>query len=141
MEISETRSAAATIAWGRRFARRLGVGDCVALAGPLGAGKTVLARGIAAGMGLKDERVVSSPTFVLVQEYAASIPVYHLDLYRLVRPEAELEDLGLREMLADGLVLIEWADRAGDALPRPRWQVQIAMTAERYRTLTLERIE
>ena len=128
-----TGSLEETYALGRRLAGRLGAGDLVALIGPLGAGKTALVRGIAAGLGLADPRVVTSPTFVLVQEYPARLPVYHLDLYRLSDPGAELADLGLDEMLACGVVLIEWADRAADALPRRRWQVRIEITGPRAR--------
>ena len=145
LETFETRSARGTVGFGRRFARRLGVGDCVALVGELGAGKTVLVRGIAAGLGL-DERLVSSPTFVLVREY---VPVYHIDLYRLGPPaggdasagaSAELAGLGIEEMLADGVVLIEWADRARDALPSPHWRIEITPTAPRARRFDVHRV-
>ena len=141
METFDTRSVRGTIAFGRRFARRLNRGDCVALIGELGTGKTALVRGVAAGLGLDDERLVSSPTFVLVQEYPAREPVYHMDLYRLATPEAELADLGLDEMLADGVVLIEWADRAGDALPRPRWQIELEITGPRARRFRVARVQ
>jgi tRNA threonylcarbamoyladenosine biosynthesis protein TsaE len=133
METIETHSVPGTRSLGKRLAGRLHAGDCVALVGPLGAGKTVLVRGIAEGLGLADGRMVSSPTFVLVQEYPARLPVYHLDLYRLSDPGAELADLGLDEMLACGVVLIEWADRAPDALPRRRWEVLIEITGPRAR--------
>jgi len=140
-ETFRTRGAAGTVALGRRLAKRLGPGDCVALIGGLGAGKTVLVRGIAAGLGLADERWVSSPTFVLAHEYPADVPVHHLDLYRLSSPQAELAGLGIEEMLADGVVLIEWADRAGSALPRRRWQIDIEITARTGRRFTVRRIE
>ena len=135
-EVHETANVRDTLALGRTLAERLGPGDCVALTGPLGAGKTALVRGIAGGLGA-DERLVSSPTFVLAQEYPADVPVYHLDLYRLTRPAAELAELGLDEMLADGVVLIEWADRAGGALPRPRWEIDIEIAGRRRRRFTL----
>ncbi len=140
-ESAVTRSMAGTLDFGRRFAKRLERGDCVGLVGPLGAGKTALIRGIAEGLGVTDPRLVSSPTYVLVQEYPADVPVYHLDLYRLTDPDAELADLGLDEMLADGVVLIEWADRADASLPRPRWQVDIEITGARARRFHLTRIE
>ena len=89
METHETRSLSGTLAAGRSFAGRLTRGDCVALRGPLGAGKTVLVRGIAEGLGLIDTRIVSSPSFVLVQEYPAKMPVFHVDLYRTAEPAAE----------------------------------------------------
>lgn len=124
---------------GLRLAERLSVGDCVALAGPLGAGKTVLVRGLAEGLGLGDGRLVSSPTYVLVQEYPAQMPVFHLDLYRLVEPSAELGELGLEEMLAEGVVVVEWAQRASEHLPRPLWRIDIAPTGLQSRVLTLVR--
>jgi len=140
-ELFTTRSPAGTVALGRRLAGRLGVGDCVGLVGPLGAGKTALVRGLAVGLGLADERFVSSPTYVLVQEYPARVPVYHLDLYRLSDPAAELADLAIEEMLADGVVLVEWADRAAAALPKPRWEVAIEITGARSRRFALRRCE
>ena len=137
----ETKGAAGTLGLGRRIAKRLKPGDCVALSGPLGAGKTVLARGIAVGLGLADERLVASPTFVLVREYPAGVPVYHVDLYRTVRPAGELADLGIGEMLADGVVLIEWADRARGALPHPRWDIDIEITGPRRRRFTVRKVD
>ena len=103
----ETHSVAETLALGERLADRLGAGGCVGLIGPLGAGKTVLARGIARGLGVADERLVTSPTYVLVQEYPGRVPVFHVDLYRLPTPDAELAELGLEEMLEEGVTLIE----------------------------------
>ena len=141
VEVFESRSVAGSLALGRRFARRLKAGDCVALVGDLGAGKTVLARAIALGLGLADDRMVSSPTFVLVQEYPARMPVFHVDLYRLGNAPAELADLGLEEMLAQGVVLIEWADRAAESLPRPCWEIRIEIVAARARRFTVRRLE
>ena len=138
-ETIETRSPSETVAFGRRLADRLERGDCVALIGPLGAGKTVLVRGIAEGLGLADSRLVSSPTFVLVQEYPARMPLFHIDLYRTVQADEELEGLGLGEMLADGVVVIEWAERAGSALPRPYWQVELVPTGRTRRRFTVQR--
>ena len=149
LETFETGSARGTVGLGRRLAERLGAGDCVALVGELGAGKTVLVRGIAADLGLNDEGLVSSPTFVLVHEYPARVPVYHIDLYRLGSPggdagadaAAELAGLGIEEMLDDGVVLIEWADRARDALPRPHWRIEIAPTGPRARRFGVQRVD
>jgi len=140
-ETFQTDSVEQTLALGEQLAGRLAVGDCLAMTGQLGAGKTALVRGIARGMGVGDERMVSSPTYVLVQEYPASAPIFHVDLYRLPVPEAELLELGLDEMLADGVVLIEWAERAGDALPKPRWELTITITGENSRTFELRRTD
>lgn len=139
-EAFTTRSVRATLELGRKLAQRLAKGDCVALVGDLGAGKTQLVRGIALGMGLADPRLVSSPTFVLVQEYSGRVPLYHIDLYRMANVEQELLQLGLREMLHNGVVLVEWADRAGDILPRPRWQVTITHTGLRSRRFQIEKL-
>ena len=141
MEVFETNSPEQTQELGGSLARRLCAGDCVALIGPLGAGKTVLVRGIAMGLGVRDARIVSSPTFVLVKEYAGRVVIRHVDLYRLTDPAVELMDLGIDEMLRDGVVLIEWADRAPDALPLPRWEIRIEVTGESTRRFHLKRTD
>jgi len=135
-----TNSPAATIAVGRRLAGQLRRGDCVALTGQLGAGKTILVKGLAAGLGVADETIVASPTFVLVREYPGRLPIYHVDLYRLPSDEADLSSLGIDEMLTDGVVIVEWADKAGASLPRRRWQVEIAITGPRSRLISVRRI-
>ncbi len=139
LETIQTHSLEETIAAGRRFAQRLQTGDCVALMGPLGAGKTQFVRGVALGMGLDDGRMVHSPTFVLMQEYPCRVPVYHLDLYRLKEPVAELEDLGFEEFLTDGVVLLEWADRASGLVPQDSWRVSIQITGPTDREITIRR--
>jgi tRNA threonylcarbamoyladenosine biosynthesis protein TsaE len=141
MEVFETHCLEETYALGRELAHRWNAGDCVSLIGTLGAGKTAFVRGVAEGMGMEDSRWVSSPTFVIVQEYLGRVPIYHIDLYRLASPEAELMDLGLHEMLEEGVVLIEWANRADDALPRPRWQIEISPTGDESRRFELRRVD
>src|SRR5688572_25868660 len=89
----EVSDPAAMTALGRRLGELLFRGAVVALVGPLGAGKTFLTRAVAEGMDVPDSRVVSSPTFVLIQEYPARLPIYHFDAYRL-RAESEFADLG-----------------------------------------------
>src|SRR6266852_1307540 len=102
---------AATEAFGRRLGAALFPNAVVALIGPLGAGKTYLVRAIAEGLAIADSRVVTSPTFVLIQEYSARLPIYHFDAYRL-RGAAEFADLGAHEYFqGDGVCLVEWADR------------------------------
>src|SRR5579884_2769765 len=86
----------ATLALGRRLGALLFPGGVVTLVGPLGAGKTHLVRAVAEGLGIADSRVVSSPTFVLIQEYDARLPIFHFDAYRL-RNDAEFFDLGAHE--------------------------------------------
>src|ERR1700687_4956830 len=87
---------AGTEAFGRRLAGVLFGGAVVALIGPLGAGKTHLVRAVAEGLGISDSRVVSSPTFVLIQEYAGRMPIFHFDAYRL-QSSSEFFDLGAHE--------------------------------------------
>jgi tRNA threonylcarbamoyladenosine biosynthesis protein TsaE len=103
-----SRSDAETEAIGAALAGRLGAGARVLLYGELGAGKTAFVRGLATGLGV-DPDDVSSPTFTLVQEYRGRLPLYHVDLYRLA--SAEVDDLGLDALAADGVLAIEWAER------------------------------
>src|SRR3954447_20393644 len=129
-----TRSDEETRALGEALGRRLGPGDVICLHGPLGAGKTTLAQGIARGLAVED--VVNSPTFTLVQEYAGRLPVYHLDVYRLSGPE-EAVDLAFDEMLAaGGVVMIEWPERIEALLPPDRLDVRLELEGE-ARRLTL----
>jgi tRNA threonylcarbamoyladenosine biosynthesis protein TsaE len=119
-----SRSAAHTRALGATLASALRAGDVVVLTGDLGTGKTVLAQGIAAALGV-DEPVVS-PTFALVREYAGVLPVRHLDVYRLDHVQ-EAIDLGLEEMLDDGVVMIEWGEGVRELLPPDRVEVGLAL--------------
>ena len=128
---------AATEALGRRLGGLLFPGAVVALVGPLGAGKTHLARAIAEGVGA-DGRAVASPTFTLIHEYAGRVPVYHFDAYRLRGP-ADLADLGADEYLdGGGVCLVEWADRVEAALPAERLRVTLSVTGEMSRRALLE---
>jgi tRNA threonylcarbamoyladenosine biosynthesis protein TsaE len=105
-----TASEAETANVGRELAASLRAGDAVLLSGELGAGKTAFARGLAEGLGIPAE-AVSSPTFTLIQEYRGGrLPLFHVDLYRLDDPR-EIDDLGLEEIAADGVLAIEWAEK------------------------------
>ncbi len=127
----------ATEVFGRRLGELLFPGAVVALVGPLGAGKTHLVRAVAEGLGLADPRAVSSPTFVLIQEYRARLPVYHFDAYRLYA-EGEFLDLGAHEYFeGDGVCLVEWADRVAGALPREHLRVELSVTGETSRRATI----
>lgn len=107
-------------------------GDLICLVGDLGAGKTTLTQGIGEGLGLA-QAAVTSPTFTLVAEhYEGRIPLYHIDAYRLAGP-AELYHLGFEDYLlrADGLLVVEWADRVAEGLPADRLEVALTEDADR----------
>jgi tRNA threonylcarbamoyladenosine biosynthesis protein TsaE len=124
---------AATRALGERLGRAAAAGDVIALTGPLGAGKTELARGIARGLGVVGP--VASPTFVLVSEHEGRLPLFHLDCYRLAGPEEALAAGLLDERGADGVTVVEWAERLGPALPTGRLEIQLAGSGDHARTL------
>jgi tRNA threonylcarbamoyladenosine biosynthesis protein TsaE len=129
---------AGTQEFGRRLGRLLFSGAVVALVGPLGAGKTHLVRAIAEGLGVADSRVVTSPTFVLIQEYAGRLPVYHFDAYRLGSP-GDFQDLGAHEYFeGTGVCLVEWADRVEACLPAERLGVTLTITGPTSRHLHME---
>lgn len=119
---------------GRAVGAVLQVGDVIALNGPLGAGKTVLVKGIAEGAGVTDSRRVTSPTFVIVNEYDGRLHLYHIDAYRL-GGDRELDALGIDEFAEQGAILVEWADRVAGALPEDRLTIAIEPTGEQSREL------
>src|ERR1700756_3617523 len=121
---------AATEAFGRRLGARLFPGAVVALVGQLGAGKTHLVRAIAEGLGVANPAAVNSPTFVLIQEYPARLPIYHFDAYRLAG-DREFADLGVTEYFqSDGVCLVEWADKVQSILPADHLQIAIEVVDE-----------
>ncbi len=118
---------------GERLAELLRAGDVVLLSGELGAGKTVFVQGIARRLGF--EGSVSSKSFVLLGEYAGRVKLYHADLYRLESPQ-EVEELALDEISADGVLVVEWPERAGDGvLPQDHLRIEFDVTAENSRVL------
>jgi tRNA threonylcarbamoyladenosine biosynthesis protein TsaE len=118
----DTPEAAAAL--GARVAKALRPGEAVCLSGPLGAGKTTLARGLVRALAGEDEEV-PSPTFTLVQFYdGPSFPLAHFDLYRL-KDGNEAYELGLDEALSFGAAVIEWPERLGGALPRDRLDIEL----------------
>jgi len=136
-----TNSPAETQAFAKAFGKTLRKGDCVAMLGNMGAGKTTFTRGLCEGIGLPD--VVSSPTFALVNEYHAEgcISVYHFDMYRVTSPEA-LESTGFWDYpLSDGIFVIEWAENILDCLPEHCIRVTLSGSGDEPRTITIERDE
>ncbi len=133
--VVRTLGAAETRALGARLAAAARPGDLLCLVGDLGAGKTQLAKGFAQGLGITD--IVSSPTFVLMTEYAGRIPMFHLDLYRLDDAADALAGGLIDERQLEGVALVEWAERLGEALPVARLDVVIDGTADEPRAITL----
>jgi tRNA threonylcarbamoyladenosine biosynthesis protein TsaE len=117
-----------TIKFGQYFGSQLKGGEVVALVGPLGSGKTHLIKGIVEGLGAKDApNEVTSPTFVLVNEYAGRLDIFHVDAYRLESIE-QFEQIGFDDYCrADSVVLIEWADKIEKALAGINY-IKIEMT-------------
>jgi len=112
-------------------------GDVIILSGPLGSGKTVFARGLAIALGI-DENKVNSPSFTIVNEYQATVPLYHFDLYRL-GDASELNEIGWYEYLnRDGLVVVEWGEKAEEYLPAQYYQIQFRRLNESEREILIE---
>lgn len=125
-----------TIEIGAGIARVLTRGDIVCLEGGLGAGKTVLTKGIAQGLGI-DKAQIISPTFVLIREHQTKnkIPFYHFDLYRL-KTTADILALDYEEYLdGQGITVIEWSDRLGKLMPREYLKIKMAVAGEKKREL------
>lgn len=118
-----------TLKIGELLGRSLKPGDVVALKGQLGAGKTVLVKGMAKGLDVKEEP--NSPTFVLMNAYQGRIPLYHFDLYRLSGAE-ELEGIGYEEYLfGEGVSVVEWAERAEEIFPQSTVRIEIEIPEDK----------
>lgn len=119
-----------------QLAQDLGKGfkgdEVVLLFGELGAGKTVFAKGIAAGLGLEEHLHVCSPSFTLVNIYQAKFPIFHVDLYRLEKG-AEIQDLGWEDYLGQGVVIVEWAEKL--SFPIDAIHVHLAVLGENQRKI------
>lgn len=131
----ESRSPDATRAFAAALAAVAAPGDVLCLWGDLGAGKTVFAKGFGAGLGVRD--TISSPTFVLMGEYAGRLPLFHVDLYRLASATEAIDGGLLDDREGTGVVLIEWPDRLGSAVPDDRLDVHIEGGDDEHRTLRL----
>jgi tRNA threonylcarbamoyladenosine biosynthesis protein TsaE len=135
-----TRSADETMALAQRVGRLLTAGDVVVLAGELGTGKTVFAKGLARALGITEP--VVSPSFPIVREYDATIPLVHVDVYRIDHFQ-ELHDLGFDDLLGgDAVTVVEWGDRVAALLPTER--LDVALDADReeddQRTITFDAV-
>ncbi|HVF10028.1 MAG TPA: tRNA (adenosine(37)-N6)-threonylcarbamoyltransferase complex ATPase subunit type 1 TsaE [Abditibacteriaceae bacterium] len=134
-----SHAAAETSDLGESISRRLRPGDLVTLSGPLGAGKTTLVQGVARGLGILTP--ATSPTFVLIIEHAGSIPLLHLDAYRLESKCFDaIRDAGVTDFLDrdDAVKLVEWPERIADFLPAPDLAITINFgTADSERTIEI----
>ncbi len=130
-----TKTASETEKIARDLAAVLRPGDIVALYGPVGSGKTCFVRGLAYGLGCSQK--VKSPSFSLVNEYSGTLPLYHIDFYRLEK-EAEIIDLGWTDYLdSDGVVAIEWAERVRNMLPSNRFDVYLDFFGPKMRRVEI----
>jgi len=126
-----------TLGIAQSFAESLNAGDVVLLNGNLGAGKTVFARGVARGLGIEDE--ITSPTFTLIHEYAGSLPLYHMDLYRM-KGSHDLIDLGIEDYLyGDGVCIIEWPDKLEELKPVNVIEITLKQLSASTREIVIER--
>ncbi|MEJ5360753.1 MAG: tRNA (adenosine(37)-N6)-threonylcarbamoyltransferase complex ATPase subunit type 1 TsaE [Spirochaetota bacterium] len=131
-----TQSQEETLALGIELGKNAKPGDIFALIGDLGTGKTILAKGIAKGLGIEEE--ITSPTFTLLEVYESTLPLYHFDLYRISN-DAELENLFFEEYwFGDGVSVIEWADRALKRLPQDIYIITLEYIDAKRRKITIE---
>lgn len=136
--VLELASEADTARLGSMLAEVAEPGTVIGLVGNLGAGKTRLSRAFAESLGVPPD-AIASPTFVLIQEYAGRLPIYHFDTYRLDDPD-EFDALGASDYWSEsnGVCLIEWADRVADRLPADTWWIRLVATGEQTRRAELE---
>jgi tRNA threonylcarbamoyladenosine biosynthesis protein TsaE len=128
-------SARETKAWGRRLASLLSGGELLGLSGELGAGKTCFIKGLARGLHLQEERILS-PTFTIIQEHEGRLPLYHIDLYRL--EETDIDEFGLREYLfSSGVAAVEWFERLREAPGLNLLQINISYDGANYRKIEM----
>ncbi|MDX9800904.1 MAG: tRNA (adenosine(37)-N6)-threonylcarbamoyltransferase complex ATPase subunit type 1 TsaE [Spirochaetia bacterium] len=128
-----------TIEIGKKLASSLRGGDVISLSGTLGSGKTVFTRGIARGLGIENN--ITSPTFTLLCEYEGTLNLNHMDLYRISTSE-EFEMIGGREIIySNGVSVIEWAEKISDYLPDKIIRVNISITENSCRKITIDGIE
>ena len=129
-----------TFNFGFHIGERLDGGEILLLSGPLGAGKTILVKGICAALGIEEEDV-TSPSFTLVNPYEGRLRLYHLDLYRLDEGATAAHAVDLDELLADekSVIVIEWAERMGNyPLPQNAWRITVSGDGDDPRTIRLD---
>ena len=131
-----SRSETDTIKTGEEFAKSVDVGDIICLYGDLGAGKTQFVKGFATYFGV-DPKIVTSPTYSIIQEYPGRVAIYHFDFYRLKSPEEAIE-IGVEEYFySDGVCIIEWPERLETILPDDCLSINIEQTGPDTRLIRL----
>ncbi len=139
MLVVKTKDTKETENLGRRIGEKLKKGDVVSLRGSLGAGKTVIAKGIARSLGICE--AIVSPTFTIVQEYDGREKLYHLDIYRL-SGEDEFESMGGEEFLyPDGITLIEWSEKIDSMLPDSTIYIDVTINDDLTRSISIRGLE
>lgn len=131
-----------TFNYGHQIGARLEGGEILLLSGPLGAGKTILVKGICAALGI-DEEEVTSPSFTLVNPYSGRLQLYHIDLYRLDEGASAAHAVDLDELLADerAVIAIEWAERMGNyPLPDNVWRIELSGDGGAPREIRVSRV-
>ena len=131
-----------TFNYGHRIGARLAGGEILLLSGPLGAGKTILVKGICSALGI-DEEEVTSPSFTLVNPYAGRLQLYHIDLYRLDEGASAAHAVDLDELLSDerAVIAIEWAERMGNyPLPNNVWRIDLSGDGDAPRRIRVSRV-
>src|SRR6266851_3719 len=133
--VIESTSTRETKMWGRRLGSMLEGGELLALSGDLGTGKTCFIKGLARGLSLREENILS-PTFTMIQEHRGRLPLYHIDLYRL--DNVALDDLGLREYLfSDSVAAVEWFERLQESGQISRLSIRISYIGANNRRIEL----
>lgn len=139
--VFESTSSQMTFEFAKKIGEKLKSGDVLCLDGDLGVGKTIFTKGVAAGLGIKDD--VSSPTFTLIQEYyGGRLPLYHFDVYRIDGPW-DMDDLGYEEYFyGEGVCLVEWGSMIKELFPENTIYVRIEKDLEKgfdYRKITVSK--
>lgn len=136
MKTFTTKSAEETIELGRKIGKLLKQGDVIAMQGTLAAGKTTITKGIAEALGVKD--TITSPTFCLISEYEGTMPLYHMDVYRLDGGE-DFVNLGTDDMIyGNGVSIIEWSEKIMDELPKKTIILKLEPQEDGSRIITIE---
>ncbi|QTQ15156.1 tRNA (adenosine(37)-N6)-threonylcarbamoyltransferase complex ATPase subunit type 1 TsaE [Treponema parvum] len=132
----KTSSSEKTVEFGKKIASYLKKGDIIALQGPLAAGKTTLTKGIAEGLKVKD--TITSPTFCIISEYEGSMPLYHMDVYRLDGAQ-DFINLGIDDMLyGNGVSIIEWSEKIMEELPKKTIVIRLKPEDDGTRTVEID---